>query len=434
MNRLNHILLLVLIPTFFLAQKEIMIDYNTYIEKVKKNNIKAINAFQDYKIAKADVKSANALFMPNINFNMTGMSTNSPLMTFGTKLNQKSVTMMDFNPELLNNPESIQNINTRIDVIQPLINLDGFYGRQAAIEKANATRWQALRFEQYIELEAYKSYLILQLAYKAENVLTLANQTADENMTLVENYYKNGMIQKADLLNAQVRVGEVKNQFQIAKSNVKNASDHVLYMMNENELQILRPIEFLDTTISVQYFGNQIPENRFDIKAMESATKAYSNFAKMSSFNMLPRLNAFGSYEWNDKKITGFGASNYMVGIQLSWSVFDGSKSLHKNEKAKLEFQKAKNDLEEYKNHNQLELNKTIRQLNDLEQKVSLYNLAWNQAKEAYKIRKNRYIQGLEKTNDLMMSETMMYQKELEFLQTIFEYNFTKKYLEFLTK
>jgi hypothetical protein len=60
--------------------------------------------------------------------------------------------------------------------------------------------------------------------------------------------------------------------------------------------------------------------------------------------------------------------------------------------------------------------------------------LAWNQSKEAYKIRKNRFVQGLEKTNDLMMSETLMYQKELEYLQTIFEYNFTKKYLEFLTK
>jgi outer membrane protein TolC len=434
MNLIKNILIFILIPTTFYAQNERKIDFYSFLEKVKKNNIKNINAYQDYKIAKADAKSANALFLPNINISLTGMSTNSPLMAFGTKLNQKTVTMMDFNPDLLNNPESIQNLNTRIDVIQPLINLDGFYGRQAAIEKSNATRWQALRFEQYIELEAYKSYLMLQLAYKAEHVLTMANQTANENMTLVENYYKNGMIQKADLLNAQVRVGEIKNQFQMVKSNVKNASDQVLYMMNENEEQVLKPTESLDSNIEVQIFKNQIPEDRFDIKAMESATNAYSNLAKMSTFNMLPRLNAFGSYEWNDKKITGFGASNYMVGLQLGWNIFDGSKSLHKNEKAKLEFQKAKNDLEEYKNQNQLELNKTIRQLNDLEQKVSLYNLAWNQSKEAYKIRKNRFVQGLEKTNDLMMSETLMYQKELEYLQTIFEYNFTKKYLEFLTK
>lgn len=434
MNLIKNILLLILLPIILNAQNEKNIDYKTYIEKVKKNNIKNLNAYQDYKIAKADAKSANALFLPNINISLTGMSTNSPLMAFGTKLNQKSVTMTDFNPELLNNPESIQNLNTRIDIIQPLINLDGFYGRQAAIEKANATRWQALRFEQYIELEAYKSYLMLQLAYKAENVLSMANQTANENMTLVENYYKNGMIQKADFLNAQVRVGEIKNQFQMVKSNVKNASDQVLHMMNENEEQNLKPTESLDSTISIQTFKNQIPEDRFDIKAMESATNAYSNLSKMSTFNLLPRLNAFGSYEWNDKKITGFGASNYMVGLQLGWNIFDGSKSLHKNEKAKLEFQKAKNDLEEYKDQNQMELNKTIRHLNDLEQKVSLYNLAWNQAKEAYKIRKNRFIQGLEKTNDLMMSETLMYQKELEFLQTIFEYNFTKKYLEFLTK
>ena len=150
MNLIKNILLLILLPIILNAQNEKNIDYKTYIEKVKKNNIKNLNAYQDYNIAKADAKSANALFLTNINISLTGMSTNSPLMAFGTKLNQKSVTMTDFNPELLNNPESIQNLNTRIDVIQPLINLDGFYGRQAAIEKANATRWQALRFEQYI--------------------------------------------------------------------------------------------------------------------------------------------------------------------------------------------------------------------------------------------------------------------------------------------
>jgi hypothetical protein len=40
----------------------------------------------------------------------------------------------------------------------------------------------------------------------------------------------------------------------------------------------------------------------------------------------------------------------------------------------------------------------------------------------------------LEKTTDLLQSETMMAQKELEFLQAVFEYNFTKEYVQFLTK
>ena len=94
---------------------------------------------------------------------------------------------------------------------------------------------------------------------------------------------------------------------------------------------------------------------------------------------------------------------------------------------------KAKDEVELYKTQNQLELNKTIRQLEDLSRKVNLTNLSHKQSKEAYSIRKNRFDQGLEKTSDLLQSETLMFQKELEYLQAVFEYNYTKKYLQFLT-
>jgi hypothetical protein len=40
----------------------------------------------------------------------------------------------------------------------------------------------------------------------------------------------------------------------------------------------------------------------------------------------------------------------------------------------------------------------------------------------------------LEKTSDLLISETQYMQKQLEYLQTVFNYNFTKAYVAFLTK
>ena len=65
---------------------------------------------------------------------------------------------------------------------------------------------------------------------------------------------------------------------------------------------------------------------------------------------------------------------------------------------------------------------------------MNLSKLAHEQSQEAFRIRENRFKQGLEKTTDLLLSETQMAQKELEYLQAVFEYNFTKEYAEFLTK
>jgi outer membrane protein TolC len=48
---------------------------------------------------------------------------------------------------------------------------------------------------------------------------------------------------------------------------------------------------------------------------------------KSSKAKFLPKLNAFGSFEMYDNKIAQFNANGYLVGIQLSWNVFDGLKS-----------------------------------------------------------------------------------------------------------
>ncbi len=153
-----------------------------------------------------------------------------------------------------------------------------------------------------------------------------------------------------------------------------------------------------------------------------------------SKMNFLPRLNAFGSYELYDHTLFGTSAKGYLVGAQLSWSFFDGYKSIGKTEKAKADFQKAAIETQQYKAQSQLDLNKTNRQLKDAENKVTLSRLAFEQSEEAYRIRQNRFSQGLEKTTDLLQSETQMIQKELEHLQSVFEYNFTKQYLQFLTR
>jgi outer membrane protein TolC len=122
------------------------------------------------------------------------------------------------------------------------------------------------------------------------------------------------------------------------------------------------------------------------------------------------------------------------VGAQLSWSLFDGYKTIGKSQKAKADFQKSELDVKQYKAQSQLELNKTNRQLLDAENKVNLSRLAFEQSQEAQRIRKNRFTQGLEKTTDLLLSETQVAQKELDYLQAVFKYNFTQQYQQFLTK
>lgn len=437
MNNKSIVTFLGIFATVFsvVAQDTIAISKKEILEKVNDANLQIKIAKEMEASAKADYNQSNSLFLPSVTASHTAISTTNPLMAFGSKLNQEILTASDFNPALLNDPNQTQNYATKIEVLQPLINVDGFYGRQAAKSKYEAYQLQTERTKEYLQLEVNKAFMQLQLAYKAVTVLERANKTAQANLKLVENYAKQGMLQKTDLLSVQVRVNEVANQLQYAKSNVQNTSDYLAFLLNEdNTNKVFKPIEDIENTIEITAFEPKLISNRKDILAMNKSVEAYGKMTQMNKMSFLPRLNAFGSYELYDTQIFQTGAKGYTIGAQLSWSVFDGYKTIGKYQKAKADYDKAQTESQQYKAQSQLELNKTNRQLSDAENKVNLSKLALEQSQEAYRIRENRFKEGLEKITDLLHSETVQFQKELEYLQAVFEYNFTKKYLEFLTK
>jgi outer membrane protein TolC len=437
MKRIKNILLsgIILLPVLASAQDTISISKKDIWQKVSEKNLQLRIAEQNFKSAQADYRQSNALFLPDVSVSHTGTSTTNPLMAFGSKLNQEILTASDFNPALLNDPKVTGNFATKFQILQPLINPDGIYGRQAAKVKMEAIQLQSGRTREYLELEVNKAFMQLQLAYKAVEVLENATKTADANLRLINNYFKQGILQKTDLLSMQVRVNEIKNQSSLAKSNVQNSSDYLAFLMQEDITgKVYLPAEELESTITVTESISLITDARKDIQAMTKSTEAYQLMLKSSKMNFLPRLNAFGTYELYDRKFLGASAKGYLIGAQLSWNIFDGYKSIGKRQKAQADVFRSEVETEQYKAQSQLELTKTNRQLNDSANKVELAKLALEQSQEAYRIRNNRFKQGLEKTTDLLVSETQMFQKELEHLQAVFEYNFTQQYLQFLNK
>ncbi|MGB3343569.1 MAG: TolC family protein [Aequorivita sp.] len=422
-----------LLPTMIFAQQTVPISKAEVLEKVMQQNNKLRIGEQEVLSAKGDYNQTNAIFLPNISASHTGMATTNPLMAFGFKLNQEIVTPADFDPDKLNNPSQINMFATKFEVQQPLINVDGIFQRKAARAKWEAVRMQLARSGDYISLETEKAYMQLQLAYKSVEVLKTALQAAEENLRLANNSFKQGYLQQSDVLTVQVRVTEVQNQLQYAKSNVINASEYLSVMMNEEIAGVLKPTDSL-TIASELAIDRSLSDSRADIQAMGFVAEAYRQNYKADKMSFLPRLNAFGSYELYDDQIFQGDANGYLFGAALTWDIFEGSKRFGKTQKSKAEFNKASLELEQYKSESQLELNKARRMFQDAKNNLKLTELALEQSEEALRIRTNRFKEGLEKTTDLLMAETQFSQKQLEYFTTVFQHNYALAYLEFLTK
>lgn len=415
------------------AQETITVSKDELLQKVTEKNLQLKLANQEVEVAKAELLQTRAMYLPNVNASYTAITTNNPLMAFGARLNQGRVTMQDFDPSKLNNPDNISNFATKLEVQQPIYNQDMAYQKKAGQVKAEALAIKAERTSDYIKFEIAKAYMQLQLAYKAVETLENAKNTTLANKKIIDNYFKNGMIQKSDVLYMEVRVSEIESHLQFAKSNVRNASDYIYFLLGEeSNNRILKPTEKLDYQTYMLEETPKLNAARKDLQAYEKSLEAYDLMIKSSKSKFLPRLNAFGSFEMYDNKPYQFDSSGYLLGVQLSWNVFDGLKSKSEQEKYKTERIKAETELQQYTQHSQLEINKASRQVKDADNKVNLTKQALEQAKEAYRIRKNRYDQGLEKSSDLLVAETMMSQKELDYNQAIFEYNTALEYFKFL--
>lgn len=426
--------LLVLAMQVIQAQQYIPITLKEVETRVIKNNKDIALAKLDYKIAKANYSQTQAVFLPTLKASHTGLATTNPLMAFGSKLNQEILTVADFDPNLLNNPKTVNNFATKLEVQQPLLNLDGIYQRKAAKTKMQATELQSKRTTDYLLFEIKKAYMELQLAYKAKEVFEKTLQAAQANKKLAEDNFKQGFLQKSDLLAVKVRVNEVKNQLQKAKSNLQNASNYLSYLMNESQDVILKPTDDLGLMVVTPDTTLKISQNRADIKAMKLASQAYKNLVKADKMTFLPRLNAFASYELYDDQIFNAKANGYLVGAQLSWDILQGGKRFGKIQQSKAEAEKATLEYEKYLSKSNLELKKAKRMVDDAKNSVSLTQLALEQSGESLRIRKNRFKEGLEKTSDLLLAESMFAQKQLAYYQSLFQYNYAIAYLKFLTK
>lgn len=415
------------------AQDTIQISWEELSEKSLDNNLQLQLAQKETELAEAELLASRALYLPNITASYSVMNTNSPLNAFGFKLNQSRITMEDFNPDFLNHPDNITDFSAKIEIQQPIINRDGVYQKKAGKVKSEVLKIKQQRAKEYLQFELNKSYRMLQLAYKMLGTLEDAKQTTLANKKVIDNYFNNGLIQKSEVLYMDVRVNEIESQIHFAKSNIRNASDYLFMLLNEDSTdKVYKPSEELSYESAMLDTDLNLNPNRKDLQAYEKSLEAYDWMIKSSKSKFLPRLNAFGSFELHDNKVHEFDGRGYLVGLQLSWNFFDGLKSKSEQATYKADYNRAQAEIEQYSQKSELELRKAYRQVSDADNKVVLTEKAWEHSKEAYRIRKNRYDQGLEKSADLLTAETVMAQKELEYHQAIFEYNVAVEYYQFL--
>lgn len=406
------------------AQNTVELSLEQAVSRAIENNWNVKKMEASMGVAKAELMQANASFLPNVNLSETYINTTDPLNVFGFKLKQQIVSAADFNPSLLNNPDDFNNFMTKVQVEQPILNFDALTGRSAALSNVKASELNLKWTKNLIGLQAKFYYFQLQLVNAQKEVLINTQKALQEALNTTQNYFEQNLIAKADLLEMQLRLNEIEskllaNETQIA--TVNNQFAHFLGYPITTQFVTTSEVKDL-TTVNLSDLESGSIENRSDMLALSYQLKASNKMLNASKFKFLPRLNAFGSYEWNDENAFGTTADNYMVGARLEWDIFKGGRNLGEMQKIKHQKNIMRITYDEKLSKNKQELAQLKSQLIVAKKQVELSKLAVKQAEEAYKLKADRYKEGLEKTAEVLKAEAMLFAKKVNQLNSINQY------------
>lgn len=415
------------------AQSPVNLTLDEAIQTALANNREIKVAGLEQQIANSQYHQTDAIFLPQVNASYTAMSTNNPLNAFGFNLQQQGVEAADFNPAVLNYPNETQNYMAMIEVRQPLLNIDNIYQRKAAAKQREILGYKAQRTKEYVVFNVKKSYLQLQFAYQAVTVIEDALTRARELYEFTNNRYEKGLFPKSDLLNAQVQVKTLETKLAEAQSGVQNGSDMLGVAMGSSSLTVYQPVESSNFSEDNLTTTDSVPDMRADMQAMRSAIEATSYIRQSKISSLIPRINAFASYQLNDNKAFIFGSDSHILGVQLAWTLFDGSQTYHQISEQKQRQSVLSLQLEKQQQESDAELQRTLRAISDSKLKLLQQQVSVEQADEALRIVRNRYEQGLVNTTDVLMAQSQLAMLKLSLQQVALELNMGIAYGEFLT-
>mgnify|MGYP002397501032 CR=1 FL=1 len=378
----------------------------------------------------AEADKLKSAWMPQVQFSYQYLVTNDPLNAFGFKLQQSSIGAQDFNPELLNHPETQHHSNAQLKLQQNLFPAEHISMHKGMVTRGDAVKWQRQRAEEKLILDVKNAYSDLQYLYEALEVSRQAIKTFEENEKQVERFIQQGLAKKVDGMEIAIERNQVSIQMNTLQKSIENLSHYIGLLMGDSTLKFYKPagsLQFDQSELQISAVTT-----RSDIKAMDAGLLALKHFKKANQAGRFPGLFVFGEYNLYDQDPFGFGENAYLAGIQLRWTLFDGSLRSNEIKRLKFETDKLKMEKELLLEQTNMEVNKINNERLLVIQNMENYRLDVKLSEEKRRIIKDRFDQGLEKPTDLHQAELQLTASKLKYIEGVRDYSKLKNLLEFL--
>ena len=384
--------------------------------------------------AAAEAQGAWRAFLPQVQLGEFFLRSDDALMSFGYKLQNRVVTMADFNPALLNAPGETNNYITRIQLLQPIFNGGmGLGGKKAANAMSRAAEYDHRRAAETIRYQAIQAFEGSRLAQAYLRVMDAAVSSASGHVHRAESMVRNEMATEADLLQARVFLNalqqkriEVRNMVAIAGENIKLltalTTDLPVVAEAKGEPELTAPVAPAPDAVL----------SRHDLLARREEAAAAGDMVTVARGAMLPHVNLSLQRDYYSREdLFGDDARSWTLGVYATWDVFKGLQNIGEMKKAKARSRAASHRVDFETRHARVEATQASLAVEAAHDRVLVAREAVTAAREGLRIVTNQYTEGLATMVDLLDVQAAATSAEGNLVQALHDYAVGRANLEY---
>jgi outer membrane protein len=356
--------------------------------------------------AEAMVQQASAAWWPQLSLSGRYTETNSPMMAFGSILNQRAFNFgLDFN-----HPGPTDDLNATGTVAYNIYSGGrATAGRHAARASALAADYDLRAARQQLVAEVVKVALNLQKARAAVSALEAGVKAYEAAVAVAQARFDAGQLLKADLLSLDVQLAGTRASLSSARHGAALAARTFQFVLGLEPSG--EPVDVVSDDPALATLA--LPDRRDfsarpELLGLQERVRAADAMVGAASGGRRPTVNAFASYQYDQGWKLDRHADSWLAGIAVDVNIFDGGQTTGKIRQASAELAQAKELLRKTTLAIGLEVEQARLAHADAVERVDLGARAVAQAEEGAALSHARFAREALLTADLLGAESRL--------------------------
>ncbi|MDR0927006.1 MAG: TolC family protein [Ignavibacteria bacterium] len=449
---IKTLIILALLTTTAYAQRSITLD-----EAIKI----AIKNSYDLQLAKLDIQKAEATVdevygnaLPSIdltaNFAHSIKKQVIPMTDFGAIMTNAAYGLL-FKEKLIPEDDSkyvpvgtmmmsMAQDNTaqaQLQLTQILFNSAVFTGIGAAKDYLDVSKAQYNQKVADIELSVKNAFYGILYARELLSIINISYQNAQDNLANVTAMNNQGLVSEFTLLDATVRVENIKPQIKQLENAVASATNGLKMLLaipQTDNVVAQGAIEYVDEDISdVQRTISQAKENNRNIKLLETATQINKAQIDVAESGYYPSLVFFGNYAYTAMSNTFSDWTTFptsQVGLSLSMNLFKGNQTKYQAQEARIDLLKTQEQILQLKDAIDMQVRNNIDELLRIKEDIAAQERNIGIAERAYALSVTHYKEGTGNQLEVANSDLALSRAKTNKLESVYNYIINKAKLD----